>query len=253
MKINKINISRACHLLKSQTPLAVYLKLIKFVLFKKRMSGYMDKKIAFENSLANKKFSVDWFIGNIPIWHDVFCEAGIEQNKKYNILEIGSFEGLSSLFLLQTFPYSMVTCVDTWAGADEHSTLDMRKIEDNFDFNTSPYKDRLIKYKGTSFSFFEKRDVYNETYDIIYVDGSHYVDDVMVDGLRCFSMLKNGGLIIFDDYMWDGYRQMSANPAAAINALIKMKSNFLKVKAAYRQLILLKIASESHDASQVSL
>ena len=38
------------------------------------------------------------------------------------------------------------------------------------------------------------------SFDLIYIDGSHRRDDVMVDSLLAWSLLREGGFIIFDDY-----------------------------------------------------
>ena len=83
-------------------------------------------------------------------------------SKKINILEIGIWEGLSSYFILHSLPNATLTCVDTWEGAEEHKTGDattedvLSNIEVSFDKNLSPFIDRLTKYKGTSFSFFNE-------------------------------------------------------------------------------------------------
>ena len=43
-----------------------------------------------------------------------------------------------------------------------------------------------------------------ETYDIIYIDGSHATSDVLEDAVLSYRLLKPGGLLIFDDYHWAG-------------------------------------------------
>ena len=42
----------------------------------------------------------------------------------------------------------------------------------------------------------------NEKYDFIYIDASHEPDDVMSDAVLSFELLKQDGLLIFDDYGW---------------------------------------------------
>ena len=45
-------------------------------------------------------------------------------------------------------------------------------------------------------------------YDLIYVDGSHTARDVLQDAVLGWGLLKRGGLMIFDDYLWvDGGAQ----------------------------------------------
>ena len=43
-----------------------------------------------------------------------------------------------------------------------------------------------------------------ETYDIIYVDGDHAAEAAFKDGVNSFPLLKTGGIMIFDDYLWNG-------------------------------------------------
>ena len=39
-------------------------------------------------------------------------------------------------------------------------------------------------------------------YDIIYVDGAHMPENVIIDGLCAYHLLKDDGVIVFDDYEW---------------------------------------------------
>lgn len=204
------------------------------------------------NRAGALRLSEDWFSPSIPRWRELFRRTGLDAGRQLQILEIGSFEGNSSTFLLDTFLHSTLTCVDTWGGLDEHEAIkyQTRKVEDSFDFNTARYRDRLIKFKGTSEAFFAQTDVSKETYDLIYVDGSHYFDDVLIDAVRCFSMLKVGGLMIFDDYLWTGFKRIEANPIIAINLFLKAKKKYLRVIEAGPQVIVVKRASEDHAGSE---
>ena len=138
-----------------------------------------------------------------------------------------------------------MTCVDTWEGADEHKSGDatteksLSSIENSFNKNLSIFKGRLIKYKGTSYSFFNNT-TSKSVYDIIYIDGSHHCDDVIIDAVKGFQMLKVGGVMIFDDYMWQYYPNSINNPAAAINCFLKLKKGSYKVVRTYYQLIIKK-------------
>jgi hypothetical protein len=188
-------------------------------------------------------FSTDWFSGNIPHWNLIF-DKYFEKTKIINSLEIGSWEGRSSLFILENLPMTTLTCVDTWGGADEHQDLiNLSSIENLFDSNTKAYSNRLKKFKGTSFKFFN---TYSEAekFDLIYIDGSHFVNDVLIDALKGFEHLNVGGIMIFDDYFWDYYPDPFLNPAAAINCFINLKKDYLRIESVYAQLVIQKIAYE---------
>lgn len=162
------------------------------------------------------------------------------RTKNIDVLEIGSWEGLSSLFILSTFPNANLISVDTWEGADEHqNNPHLNAIEQNFDKNLHSYVERLTKFKGTSFEFFSKNTV-KERFDLIYVDGSHHTDDVIVDAIKSFELLKIGGILIFDDYIWGYYKNPMDNPAGAINSFLRLKKGAFEILSVYGQLTLKK-------------
>lgn len=200
----------------------------------------------FSNEKQALKLSNDWFSKNIPFWVSVFDEYKFLEKEKIEALEIGSWEGLSSYFILHYLKNAVLTCVDTWEGADEHRSGDaaslevLSKVETTFDTNLAKYQQRLTKYKGTSYSYFEKHFERNK-FDLIYVDGSHHCDDVIIDAIKSFEMLKVGGILIFDDYLWQYYANPFDNPAGAINSFLKLKNHSYKILRTYYQLILLKI------------
>ena len=39
-------------------------------------------------------------------------------------------------------------------------------------------------------------------FDFIYIDGSHQAPDVLSDAVLGFKLLKIGGVMAFDDYIW---------------------------------------------------
>ena len=204
----------------------------------KAKSLYLERQKEFHKIMEKSHTSYDWFSGNIPIWRHMLDKAGLSQKDEINYLEIGSFEGLSALFMLEEFPNCTVTCVDTWQGSDEHSSRLGSSIEDNFDYNVRKYHDRLTKKKMSSHEFLISAN--DAKYDIIYVDGSHYSDDVIIDVLKSFDILKIGGLLILDDYLWKNYKNKNDNPAVAINFFLKNKRQLMKILYLRGQVILQK-------------
>jgi hypothetical protein len=239
--IKKIN-----YLKKTYAPMGVIYSLIIGKFNKKSITRpYINKQKKFKKTISSLTLSGDWFTNNIPYWLWTFDKHNLKKNK-IKILEIGSWEGLSSYFILSTLPNATLTCVDTWEGADEHKSGDattsdvLSSIESSFDNNMAPYNNRLTKYKGTSYSFFNKY-INENVFDLIYIDGSHYCDDVIIDAIKGFGMLKSGGIMIFDDYLWRYYPKDIHNPAAAINVFLKLKTDQYKIVRTYYQLIIEKI------------
>lgn len=202
----------------------------------------------FRKYAKSLRLDNDWFTNNIPTWLMAFKKQSYNKKTLLNCMEIGSWQGLSAVFLLSYFDNANLTCVDTWEGADEHKNEHatnheiLSKAEKVFDANLAEYEDRLTKYKGTSYRYFN--DCFEiEKFDLIYIDGSHHSDDVVVDAIKSFEMLKLGGLMIFDDYLWKYYDSTIDNPIGAINAFIRLKRNQLEVICFDYQLVVRKTKS----------
>jgi energy-coupling factor transporter ATP-binding protein EcfA2 len=57
----------------------------------------------------------------------------------------------------------------------------------------------------------------NERYDFIYIDGSHVAKDVLTDACMAWPLLKQGGLLVFDDYLWGDSRDILHRPRLAVD------------------------------------
>ena len=164
------------------------------------------------NSLAEdgKVFTRDWFSHNILKWNNYKNLFDGLENKR--CLEIGSFEGRSTLYLVENYcngKNSYVDSIDTWEGSSEHSPADKKDLYDRFVNNLKPYIEnhKVNIYRGASSDMLMKlisevREGKREKYDFIYIDASHTAKDVLMDGVLSWELLKNGGLMFFDDYNW---------------------------------------------------
>ena len=60
-----------------------------------------------------------------------------------------------------------------------------------------------------------------DTFDFIYVDGSHSTVDVIEDAVSAFRLANRGAVIAFDDYQWDDPNfNHSGIPKPAIDAFL---------------------------------
>ena len=166
-------------------------------------------------------------------------------NPGMNVLEIGSFEGRSSVFFLNYFKNVNLTCVDIWENSDEESdknmqiNIDFRLVEKNFDNNTKIEGTNIKKYKGPSRVFFKNNNF--KDLDFIFIDGCHKHEDVMHDAIASFESLKAGGFILFDDLNWFYYKNIKENPAYAINKFLKTYQNQIEIIFVSSQLLIKKI------------
>lgn len=180
-------------------------------------------------------FTVDWFTGYIPAWERLFSTVG----KPEKVLEIGSFEGRSTCWLLENTS-AQVTCVDTWEGSDEHSAELKDGLFDRFSENIAPYKDRVLINRGMSGEVLREFPC-EPTFDFVYIDGSHYSKDVLEDAVLAWRLVKPGGVILFDDYNWtlEGTELGDLkNPRMGIDAFCYIYQP--KVLAVYNQLAIQK-------------
>lgn len=62
---------------------------------------------------------------------------------------------------------------------------------------------------------------HDQGFDWVYIDGSHRADDTFLDGELVWRLTRQGGLIIFDDYLWDSQPETSIlHPKRGIDAFL---------------------------------
>jgi len=167
-------------------------------------------------------------------------------NKEINCLEIGSYKGDATekmLVHLCNNPKSKVYAVDTWAGSPEYPNMDFSLIEKEFDerIHKTKKNNQLIKMKMMSSKALIKLIQDKIMFDFIYIDASHEAKDVMKDAVLSWEILKEGGIIIFDDYQWDKLKEEYSRPKLAIDCFINIFKPELKVLFSKYQLGIEKI------------
>lgn len=147
------------------------------------------------------KYSKTWFL-NSEIKQKLL--SIIDVTTKNSILEIGCYEGLSSVFFADNLlnnPESSMLCVDPFmtVSNNDHASLLTNKEEENFDYNIKHCKnsEKIIVYKITSDEFFKNN---TNTYNFIYIDGCHESDYILRDMENSYKVLDKGGIMWMDDY-----------------------------------------------------
>ena len=176
--------------------------------------------------MTEYQFTKDWFAWAPEVWKQLI--PLLPERKSF--LEIGSFEGRSMVWIAENMAVdgSHIDCIDTWEGGEEHSKEDMAAVEERFNENAKQVNgyygaSKLVgKFKGTSTKwlarFLDTPNRTNHEYDFIYIDGSHQAPDVLTDACMAWPLLKQGGLMVFDDYMWGNPRDALHRPKIAIDA-----------------------------------
>ena len=131
------------------------------------------------------------------------------KDKPINYLEIGTFYGANILSVAKTYGIhsgSKLYCIDPW---EDYNDYPEYKNEQSTIYNyfinnieNSGVKDKIIINRG--YSNLEIPKFQDDFFDIIYIDGNHEPEYVLEDAVLSFRKLKQGGIMIFDDYGWGG-------------------------------------------------
>jgi hypothetical protein len=179
-------------------------------------------------------FSTDWFTYNIPIWEKYFKDNNLLGREEVKCLEIGCFEGRATLYLLEnilTHPTSSIDVIDTFNGSINESgmsNLSLNDLLDRFKYNTRKYNHKINIFIGESYKILKSFDCYPK-YDIIYIDGSHIASNIIEDAIMSHHLLKQYGLLIFDDYLWKDNTTTHKLPKIAIDAFITIYDEFYEI------------------------
>ena len=212
-----------------------------------RSSGDSSLELALPHDLRQENFlkevfskgmfTEDWFSPNIPHLYKGLQKSGKTFNR---FLEIGSFEGLSTCwfarYLARHSTAPSVTAIDIFVNNKEHGDIGKR-----FDSNAGLFMQGVDvnKIKSDSAQALSKLLVDKQEYDLVYVDGSHNVLNVIIDASLCWKMLRNEGVIIFDDYFWF-IDKKSGHVLSAVNAFLDLIAGEFKVLNVFYQVILQK-------------
>lgn len=174
-----------------------------------REHGLLTRQLS---ETAGYSYTADYIGGNLENWSRILGPCA---GRRVTMLEVGSYEGRSTVWFLVnilTHEDSEITCIDVFSEP---------RWELRFDHNIriSGLSGKVRKLKGRS------EDVLpglpRGGYDVIYVDGSHEAAAVLLDALLSWTLLKPGGLLLFDDYLWEPKKQASQRPQMAIDLFLE--------------------------------
>tara|TARA_B100001057_G_scaffold289556_1_gene289616 strand:+ start:1061 stop:1759 length:699 start_codon:yes stop_codon:yes gene_type:complete len=230
--------NRLSYLLKNNSNLNI---INQYIIYK--LKSFFEKRdrkpfvTKYRNFLSTKSLTQDWFSHNIYDWKKILKSF---EDLDFNYLEIGSFEGNSAMFILKSYQKARVSCVDAWSQFTKgNEGLPLQIVENNFNDNLKNFENRVTKIKMKSSNFFLKN---KKKFDIIYIDGSHSADDVFYDCLESWKILNKKGIIIIDDYFWEGYENPLEDPIHGINKFLTiLKKNYLILRVSKYQLFIKKL------------
>lgn len=157
-------------------------------------------------------FTQDWMSGQVKYWRQYLAKfAG---RPDIRMLEIGSFEGRSTIWFLEnivTHPTSRLVCVDPFFDP-------LQEVRFDHNVSVSGAASRVDKRRGRSEEVVPELE--RGSYDLIYVDGCHDAPNVMLDAMLGWELLKQRGIMIFDDYKWEAHLPAGHRPRLAIDLFL---------------------------------
>ena len=199
------------------------------------------------------EFTKNWFVSaNAPeTWKRLIPKLPARKS----FLEVGSFEGQSTAWIVENMieDGGRIICIDTFAGDETIVAKLDGRMEARFDHNVAVLAGRhparaVEKRKGTSYVELARLAAggSEEAFDFVYIDGSHLAPMVLTDACMAWPLLKPGGVMVFDDYLWGQPRDILHRPKLAIDSFLNIFSEQLIPLFIAQQLAVQKSANPSN-------
>jgi predicted O-methyltransferase YrrM len=176
----------------------------------------------------DKEFTSDWLTQQLPHWFPVLAPF---RDRAVQVLDVGSFEGRSSIVFLEYLPLSTVTTIDIFWNAE---------FEGRFDRNLASYADRVYKIKGRAAHILDDFYAKGRKFDVIYLDAAKRRDEVFAQSALAWPLLNVGGVLIWDDLLWERERPAEERPEYGIRHFCAAFAETLNILHDGYQMIVIK-------------
>lgn len=200
----------------------------------KEQANKLLEKYILPNSIIEYKGMYNW-TNDLPYGHKQYFLDVLQyfnqtypkalSREKINVLEIGTYTGVSLINIINAIPNSVGIGVDMWSSYNENNLLenmDAVGVEKSFYKNISTFglENRITGMKSDSTDALTKFIRDGSTFDFIYVDGSHLLLDCYSDLVLAWLVLEKNGIIAIDDYLYK-VESMLDSPFEAVNHFLK--------------------------------
>jgi predicted O-methyltransferase YrrM len=167
-------------------------------------------------------------------WRHLFFErAKWDPQHPRTFVEIGGYEGSSAWWIMQNLlrsAESRLYCIDAWPDGDDGDGRHALFLK-NIDELPSRAQIEVIRdWSQTALRQLLSRGVQA---DVLYIDGGHEAPTVLRDLVTGFDLVKKGGIVICDDYLWDdprfGGNHTLGRPKIALDAFTTIYADKLKI------------------------
>lgn len=200
----------------------------------KEQANKLLEKYILPNSIIEYKGMYNWtndlpyghkqyFLDVLQYFNETYPKALLRE--KINVLEIGTYAGVSLINIINAIPNSVGIGVDMWSSYNENNLLenmDALGVEKSFYKNISTFglENRIKGVKSDSTDALTKFLRDGLIFDFIYVDGSHLLLDCYSDLVLAWVILEKNGIIAIDDYTYK-VESMLDSPFEAVNHFLK--------------------------------
>jgi len=127
------------------------------------------------------------------------------------VVELGSWLGSSTRFLLDAAPNACVYAVDHWRGAGGHHPAPQYRrllpnLYDQFLANLWDHRDRLVPMRTSTQDGILELAVVGVKPDLVYLDADHATESVLADIDAVVDHFPTA-VLIGDDWRWDSVRE----------------------------------------------
>jgi hypothetical protein len=184
---------------------------------------------------ADKEFTSDWLSNKLWPWFSALHHL---RGRPVKVLDVGSYEGRSAIAFLSYLPQSHVTCIDTFGLEDVTARHDHGgTVECRFDRNVSCYGERVTKIRDRAANALDLLRVSQSMFDVIYLDAGKGRDWYFALTALAWPLLRNDGILIWDDLKWGYDKPSKDRPGDAIRLYHAAYSSCLDILHEDRQLI----------------
>lgn len=166
-------------------------------------------------------------------WTHLFRErVKWDQSAPRTIVEVGSYEGSSAFWIaehLMQSPDSRLFCIDAWPDGEEGEARYNRFLANVDELAARPRIEVIRDWSHKALRELLNRGV---EADLLYIDGGHDAPTVLRDLVTGFDLVKVGGIMICDDYLWDdpkwGGNRTLGRPKIALDAFTTIYADKLR-------------------------
>lgn len=187
----------------------------------------------------------DWHERHVVTWLEHV--APLLRGRASAALEVGCFEGAATTFMLDALlehEDARVEVVDTFAGSADATAAETTPqaaeaaargggagaLEAVFRANLAKTgaAHKCVVRRGDSAVVLRALPP-APAFDLVYVDGSHVARHVLADAVLAWPLLRPGGVLVFDDYLWDLEPDAVDRPRLAVDAFLACYAPELEV------------------------